>query len=85
MKIYLIVKFQVFVQPYKQQQLILYQIETVPVLIVDQNKQAQSYTHLQTEKSYIALNFETYISLRPQELLTCKKISYEFYYEELLW
>ena len=41
----LIVQFPMFVQPYTQQQLILYQIETVPVLIVDQNKQAQSYTH----------------------------------------
>ena len=36
----LIVKFPVFIQPYMQQQLILYQIETFPVLIVDQNKQA---------------------------------------------
>ena len=42
-----------------------------------------SYTHLQIEKPYIALNSETYISLRQQELRTCKGIGYEFYYEEL--
>ena len=36
----LIVQFPVFMQPYTQQPLILYQIETVPVLIVDQNTQA---------------------------------------------
>ena len=60
----LIVQFPVFVQPYTQQPLILYQIETVPVPIIDQNKQAHSYTHLQIDRPYIALNFETYISFR---------------------
>ena len=73
----------VFVQPYIQQPLILYQIETVPVPIIDQNTQAQSYTHLQINKSYIALNSETYNSIRQQELKTCKRIGYEFYCEEL--
>ena len=57
----LIVQFPVFIQPYMQQQLILYQIETVPVPIIDQNKQAHSYTHLQIDGSYIALNSERYI------------------------
>ena len=42
-----------------------------------------SYTHLQLDKSCIALNSETYISLREQEFRTCKKIGYEFYCEEL--
>ena len=46
----LIVQFPMFVHPYTQQQLILYQIEIVPVSIIDQNKQAQSYTHLKIEK-----------------------------------
>ena len=36
----LIVQFPVFIQPYTQQPLILYQIETVPVPIIDQNTQA---------------------------------------------
>ena len=58
-------------------------METVPVPIVDENEQAQSYTYLQVKKPYIALNSETYISLRVQELDTCKKIGYEFYCEEL--
>ena len=75
----LIVQFPVFVQPYTQQQLILYQIATVPVPIIDQNKQAHSYTHLQINKLYIALNSETYLSLRQQELTMCKKIGYELY------
>ena len=42
----LIMQFPVFIQPYTQQPPILYQIETVPVLIIDQNTQAQFYTHL---------------------------------------
>ena len=79
----LIVQFPVFVHPHGQQHLILYQLETVPVPIVDKNEQAQSYIQVQTEKSYIALNSETYISVRIQELEACKKIGYEFYCEEL--
>ena len=58
----LIVQFPVFVWPYIQQQLTLYQIEMVPVPIIDLNKKAQSYTHLQVTTPYIALNSETFIS-----------------------
>ena len=53
-------------------------METVPVPIIDENEQVQSYTYLQVRKPYIALNSETYISLRIQELETCKNIGYEF-------
>ena len=38
---------------------------------------------LQVNRPYIALNSETYISIRQQELRTCKRIGYEFYSEEL--
>ena len=69
----LIIQFPVFIQPYTQQPLIVYQLETVSVPIIDQNTQVQSYTHLQVDKPYIALNSETYISIRQQELRTCKK------------
>ena len=79
----LIVQFPVFTQSYTQQPLILYQIETVPVPIIDQNKEADSYMHLQIHRPYIALNSEMYNSIRQQELQTCKKIGYEFYCEKL--
>ena len=79
----LIIQFLVFMQPYTQQPLILYQLETVCVPLIDQNMQAYSYTQLQIEKPYIALNSETYISIRQQELRACKRIGYEFYCEEL--
>ena len=50
---------------------------------MDENEKTQSYTYLQVRKPYIALNSETYISLRIQALETCKRIGYEFYCEEL--
>ena len=79
----LIVQFPIIIQPYTLQPLILYQLETVPVPILDQNNRAYSYTHVQVEKPYIALNSETCISLQQQELTTSKRIGYEFYCEEL--
>ena len=79
----LIVQFPVFVQPYTQKRLIMYQIETVPVQILDKNEQTHSYTELKIEKPYIALNEEAYIMLHAQELKMCKKIGYEYYCKEL--
>ena len=79
----LIIQFPIFVQPYTQQPLILYQLETVPVPIIDDNPNAQSYTELNIKKPYIALNSETYINIQQQELATCKRVGYEFYCEEL--
>ena len=79
----LIIQFPIFVQPYTQQPLILYQLETVPVPTVDKNTKANSYTELQIKKHYTALNLETYINIWQQELTTCKRIGYEFYCEEL--
>ena len=61
----------------------MYQIETVPVPILDENEQVHSYTELKIEKLYIVLNEETYITLHAQELKLCKKIGYEYYCKEL--
>ena len=60
----LIIQFPIFMQPYTQQPLILYQLETVPVPIVDKNPEVDSYTQLQVKKPYIALNLEMYINIR---------------------
>ena len=79
----LIVQFPVFVQPYIQKSLIMYQTETVPVPILDENEQVYSYTELEIENLYIALNEETYIMLHAQELKMCKKIGYKYYRKEL--
>ena len=70
-------------QPYKQQLLILYQLETVPVPIIDKNTKADSYIQLQIKKLYLFLNTETYINIRQQELATCKRIGYEFFCKKL--
>ena len=60
----LVIQFPTFVQPYIQQLLILYQLETVPLPIVDKNTKADSYTQLQIKKPYLALNTETYINIQ---------------------
>ena len=79
----LVIQFPVIIQPYIQKPLTLYQLETVPVPILDTNTDAESYTQLHVNKPYITLNSETYISLTQQELRSCKKIGDEFYCEEL--
>ena len=79
----LIIQFPMFVQPYTQKPLTLYQIETIPVLILDMNEKADSYTWIKIDKPYIALNPDTYISIRMEELRTCERIGYEYYCEEL--
>ena len=67
-----IIQFPVFVEPYMQARLTLYQIETVPVPILDMNNKAQSYTQLRIDIPYIALNDETYIF-----------VQYEYFCEKL--
>ena len=79
----LIIQFPVFVQPYTQTKITLYQVKTVPVPILDASNKVQSYTQLKIEKPYIAQNDETYISICPQELNNCKIIAYEYFCEEL--
>ena len=72
-------QFPVFIQPYTQEPLILYQLEMVPVPVIDKNTKEDTYIQLQIKKLYIALNTKMYINIRQQELATCKKIGYEFY------
>ena len=79
----LIIQFPMFVQPYMQTKLTLYQVETVQVSNLDASNKIQSYTQLKIEKPYIALNDETYISICPQELNNCKRIGSEDFCEEL--
>ena len=59
----LIIQFPVFVQPYTQKPLTLYQVETIPVPILDMSKRADSYTWIRIDKPYIALIPDTYISI----------------------
>ena len=79
----LIIQFPVFIQPYTQKPLTLYQIETTPVPILDMNKRVDSYTWIRIDKPYIVLNLDTYISICSEELRTYKRIGYEYYCEEL--
>ena len=53
----LVIQFLVFIQPYTQKLLILYQLETVPVLILDTNTEAQSYTRPKVRKTLPCFKF----------------------------
>ena len=68
----LIIQFPIFVQPYTQP-LILYQLEIVPVPIIDENPNAQSYMELKIKKPYIVLNSETYINIQQPRISNLQK------------
>ena len=63
----LIVTFPAFIKNYKQPPLSLYEVETVPVPIIDKNVKANSYSQVRIEKSYIAAGTDYYIQLRISE------------------
>ena len=79
----LILTFPAFIKNYKQPPLSLYEVETVPVLIIDKNVKVDSYSQVRIEKSYIAAGTDYYIQLRISELLMCKSIRHIYYCEEL--
>ena len=59
----LVVCFPIFVKDFSRESMTLYQIETVPVPIVDENLEANSYSQVIINKSYIATNDDYYIQL----------------------
>ena len=79
----LILTFPAFIKNYKQPPLSLYEVETVPVPIIDKNVKADSYSQVRIEKSYIAAGTDYYIQLRISELLMCKSMRHIYYCEEL--
>ena len=79
----LIVTFPAFIKNYKQPPLSLYEVETVPVPIIDKNVKANSYSQVRIEKSYIAAGIDYYIQLRISGLLMCKSIRHIYYCVDL--
>ena len=79
----LIVTFPVFIQDYRRPPLSLFEIETVPVPIPDENEKADSYSQIEVAKPYIAVGTEYYIELRMTEMIMCKSIRFTYYCEEL--
>ena len=79
----LILTFLAFIKNYKQPPLSLYEVETVPVPIIDKNVKADSYSQVRIEKDYIAAGTDYYIQLRISELLMCKSIRHIYYCEKL--
>ena len=59
----LVVCFPIFVKDFSRKPMTLYQIETVPVPILDTNEEANSYSQAIMNKPYIATNNDYYIQL----------------------
>ena len=79
----LIVTFPVFIQDYRRPPLSLFEIETAPVPIPDENEKADSYSQIEVAKPYTAVGMEYYIELRMTEMIMCKSIKLTYYCEEL--
>ena len=77
------IQFPIFMQPYTQQPLILYQLETVPVPIVHKILRP-IFIHNSKLKALFSSKYRNlYINVRQQEVATCKRIVYEFFCKEL--
>ena len=79
----LVVCFPIFVKDFSRKSMTLYQIETVPVPILDTNVEANSYSQAVINKPYIATNNDYYIQLEMEELFMCKQIKHIYFCEEL--
>ena len=79
----LIIQYPVWVKKVTQKPYSLYQLESTSVPIIDENLEADSYTEVKFSKPYIAFSNLTYINIRTQELRQCKKVSTEYFCEEL--
>ena len=79
----LVVCFPIFVKDYSRKSMTLYQIETVPVPVLDTNEEANSYSQAVINKPYIATNNDYYIQLEIEELFMCKQIKHIYFCEEL--
>ena len=78
-----VVCFPIFVKDFSRESMTLYQIETVPVPILDENLEANSYSQVMINKPYIATNDDYYIQLVMEELFMCKQIKQIYFCEEL--
>ena len=81
----LVVCFPIFVKDFSREAFTLYQIETVPVPIVDTNLKANSYSQALVNKPYIATNADYYIQLVVEELFMCKQIEQIYFCDKYFW
>ena len=79
----MIIAFPIFVKDHTSKPKTVYEIETVKVPIPDKNEAANSYSEVKYSKPYLAINHDSYIQLRIQELRMCKQIRHTYYCEEL--
>ena len=67
----LLLQFSLFIESHTHTPLALYQLQTVPVPIKDNNTEANFVPWLQPRKGYLATEEENYISVKTAELSAC--------------
>ena len=78
----LIVTFPVFIVPLDHRPFPLYELETVPVPIDDQDDHASSFSEVLVNKPYFAATDAAYIQVCTPELFRCKVIQGQYFCEE---
>ena len=79
----LVMCFPIFVKDFNREAFTLYQIETVPVAIVDTNLETDSYSQALVNKPYITTNADHYIRLVMEELFMYKQIKQIYFCKEI--
>ena len=78
-----LMSFPILIKPEHATPYSLYQIETVPFPVPDQDPTRDSFTKVQITKPYIAVTKTHYIQLSTPELHMCKMVQNHYYCEEL--
>ena len=75
----LVVTFPIFIVPLDHRPFPLYELETVPVPIDDQDDHASSFSEVIVNKPYFAATDAAYIQVRTPELFRCKVIQGQYF------
>ena len=78
----LVVTFPIFIVPLDHHPFPLYELETVPVPIDDQDDHASSFSEVIVNKPYFAATDAAYIQVCTLELFRCKVIQGQYFCEE---
>ena len=78
----LVVTFPVFIVPLSHHPFHLYELETIPVPIDDQDDHASSFSEVFTNKPYFVATDTAYIQVCNPELFRCKVIQGQYFCEE---
>ena len=79
----LVITFPILIKQLNSRPLDLYDFETIPVPVKDENVELNTYTQVIPVKPYLAVSYSHYIELKTEELRMCKTIHFKYYCEEV--